>query len=311
MRPFEVYMVPLSNMGFIGITYQHGNFAERNLYFVLYFLSQVIWSMFIGAICGAIANTDPFTKAYRAAMEQLNHFLRENHAPLEFRLRAREYVRSSRDLRKKNAFTQLFAELSPKLRNDAAAICAAAQLKSVKVQICTLATACIQLVPHPQDTQRCMSFRSTMRACPPSAHPAVSSLSPLGVPSLYPLHLTPPAVSFRVTGPWRRRARMHLPALAAARLPRSRGRGDLAPRGQLPHDCLRGRRSLWREYPHRGNELWRGHDPILTGTQLKHLLHSTQPTLLVTPVAYSRRLVMEPNARCVCLLSATSLHAKL
>ena len=39
--PFEVYSVPLSGMGFIGITYQHGNFAERIVYFVLYFLSQV------------------------------------------------------------------------------------------------------------------------------------------------------------------------------------------------------------------------------------------------------------------------------
>ena len=125
--------MPLSGMGFIGITYQHGNFTERVVFFCLYFMSQVIWSMFVGAICGAIANTDPFTKAYRAAMEQLNHFLQENDAPLEFRLRAREYVRSSKDLRKKNAFNQLFAELSPELRNDAAAVCSAATLKNVRV----------------------------------------------------------------------------------------------------------------------------------------------------------------------------------
>lgn len=133
INPFEVYMVPLSGMGFIGITYQHGNSTERNVYFVLYFISQVIWSMFVGAICGAIANTDPFTKQYRAVMEQLNHFLRENDAPLDFRLRAREYVRASRDVRKKNAFPALFKELSPSLRNAAADICSSATLRNVSV----------------------------------------------------------------------------------------------------------------------------------------------------------------------------------
>lgn len=156
--------------------------------------------MFVGAICGAIANTDPFTKQYRwdthrrpmrghrlvdrlhgaleaalrllavlgcvharsyesallllrvagrrAVMEQLNHFLRENDAPLDFRLRAREYVRSSRDVRKKNAFPQLFAELSPTLRNEAAAVCSAATLKNVSV-LSSIESECImRLAQH-------------------------------------------------------------------------------------------------------------------------------------------------------------------
>ena len=55
---------------------------------------------------------------FSATGSSLNYFLRDMQFPADLRIRAREYMRNSRDLYKKLSYNQLISSLSPDLRAE-------------------------------------------------------------------------------------------------------------------------------------------------------------------------------------------------
>lgn len=55
---------------------------------------------------------------FSATGSSLNYFLRDMQFPADLRIRAREYMRNSRDLHKKLSYNQLISSLSPDLRAE-------------------------------------------------------------------------------------------------------------------------------------------------------------------------------------------------
>ena len=74
--------------------------------------------MVVGTICATMATGDPHTNAFKQSMDSLNYFLEDMNMPNALRIRAREYLRNTRELYKKSSYNELIAELSPDLRAD-------------------------------------------------------------------------------------------------------------------------------------------------------------------------------------------------
>jgi len=116
---FEIYSLPLSQSGFLATANVNpGNMAEYVLNFFLFFAAQIVWSMFTGVVCGIIATGDPQTANYKNRMDELNYFFSDTDVPNATRVAVRDYMRLSRELRKKASYQELFDGLSPSLKGD-------------------------------------------------------------------------------------------------------------------------------------------------------------------------------------------------
>ena len=51
---------------------------------------KFFWSMFVGTVCGTVANMDPHGALFKQRMDELNFFLREERVPQALCVRARE-----------------------------------------------------------------------------------------------------------------------------------------------------------------------------------------------------------------------------
>ena len=94
------------------------NFSEYIVFLVGIIIGSVTWAMVVGTICATMATGDPYTNAFRASMDSLNYFLEDMQMPQGLRIRAREYLRNTRDLFKKSSYNELISSLSPDLRAD-------------------------------------------------------------------------------------------------------------------------------------------------------------------------------------------------
>jgi len=59
-KPAEAYFHALLRW-----TYFSQNLMECVVGFIIYFISQFFWSMFIGTICGTVANMDPHGSLFK------------------------------------------------------------------------------------------------------------------------------------------------------------------------------------------------------------------------------------------------------
>ena len=94
------------------------NFLEYIFFFVAIFAGSVLWAMVVGTICATLSTGDPHTNAFKTNMDNLNYFLDDMQIPYHLRIRAREYLRNSRDLIKKSSYNELIHTMSPVLRAD-------------------------------------------------------------------------------------------------------------------------------------------------------------------------------------------------
>jgi len=94
------------------------NFAEYIVFLTGIVLGSVTWAMVVGTICATMATGDPHTNAFKQSMDSLNYFLEDMQMPGALRIRAREYLRNTRELYKKSSYNALITELSPDLRAD-------------------------------------------------------------------------------------------------------------------------------------------------------------------------------------------------
>lgn len=79
---------------------------------------STIWALIVGTICGIVATGDPHTTEFKQKMDELNYFMLDMNITQTMRVRAREYFRNTRDLRKKLSYTDLIERLSPTLRGE-------------------------------------------------------------------------------------------------------------------------------------------------------------------------------------------------
>ena len=112
-RPVEAYFHALARW-----PYFTANLVDNIVYFVVYFISQFFWSMFIGTICGSVANLDPDTKFFKQTMDKINYFMRDAGVPHELRILVREYIRSTRDMMKRESYPSMLERMSPHLRHE-------------------------------------------------------------------------------------------------------------------------------------------------------------------------------------------------
>ena len=82
--------------------------TEYAVFFVLSFLTLVMENVFIGVICASQSEADPLDRAYKARMDQLNDFLMSMNVPVDLRDRAREYVRFTKELAKRQSYNELY-----------------------------------------------------------------------------------------------------------------------------------------------------------------------------------------------------------
>ena len=94
------------------------NLAEYILFVINILLGSLAWAMVVGTICGIMATGDPHTIAFQHNMDGLNFFLRDMSMPTDLCIRAREYLRNTRDLAKRSNYNELIEQLSPSLRAD-------------------------------------------------------------------------------------------------------------------------------------------------------------------------------------------------
>ncbi len=94
------------------------NLAEYLLFVINILLGSVLWAMVVGTICGITATGDPHTIAFQQNMDALNYFLSDMNMPVDLCIRAREYLRNTRDLAKRSSYNELIERLSPALRAD-------------------------------------------------------------------------------------------------------------------------------------------------------------------------------------------------
>ena len=95
-----------------------GRIDENVLYFLISYLFLVLRTVFIGAISGARATSNPLGKAWQARMDHLNLFLKEMNAPTDLRMRTRQYLRNTRDLELKKSFNSLYKNFSKGLASE-------------------------------------------------------------------------------------------------------------------------------------------------------------------------------------------------
>jgi hypothetical protein len=107
------------------------NFAEYFVFFVCIVLGSVLWAMVVGTICATLATGDPHTILFKQNMDALNYFLEDMNMPQELRMRAREYMRNTRELIKRSSYNELVEKLSPGLRSDIVMVMSARTLETV------------------------------------------------------------------------------------------------------------------------------------------------------------------------------------
>ena len=116
---FWYYLYVLSDMTLsfgIGVYPRHP--IEHALAFLCMIVNMVMNTFFLGVIATAMSQSDPLTRDFKARMDRLNHYLRETDAPSEMKRRAREYLKYTRDLFARKSFDDVFANFSPRLRDD-------------------------------------------------------------------------------------------------------------------------------------------------------------------------------------------------
>ena len=79
---------------------------------------STVWALIVGTICGIVATGDPHATEFKQKMDELNYFMTDMNIDQTLRVRAREYYRQTRDLRKKLSYTDLIDRLSPTLRGE-------------------------------------------------------------------------------------------------------------------------------------------------------------------------------------------------
>ena len=79
---------------------------------------STIWALIVGTICGIVATGDPHMTEFKQKMDELNYFMFDMNISQTMRVRAREYFRNTRDLRKKLSYVDLVHRLSPTLRGE-------------------------------------------------------------------------------------------------------------------------------------------------------------------------------------------------
>jgi len=94
------------------------NFAEYLVFFLCIACGSVLWAMVVGTICAVLSTGDPHLIAFKQNMDSLNYFLEDMNMPQELRIRAREFLRNTRDIGKRTSYNELVSILSPTLRQD-------------------------------------------------------------------------------------------------------------------------------------------------------------------------------------------------
>jgi len=79
---------------------------------------STFWALIVGSICGIVATGDPHATEFKQKMDELNYFMTDMLIEPTLRVRAREYFRQTRDLRKKLSYAELIERLSPTLRGE-------------------------------------------------------------------------------------------------------------------------------------------------------------------------------------------------
>ena len=81
-------------------------------------IGSTVWALIVGSICGLVATGDPHATEFKQKMDELNYFMKDMNITRSMRVRAREYYRQTRDLRKKLSYGELVERLSPTLRGE-------------------------------------------------------------------------------------------------------------------------------------------------------------------------------------------------
>ena len=74
--------------------------------------------MFIGTVCGTVANMDPHGALFKQRMDELNFFLREERVPQPLCVRARDHLRATRQMAKRSSYAALLDLMSPGLTGE-------------------------------------------------------------------------------------------------------------------------------------------------------------------------------------------------
>jgi hypothetical protein len=83
-------------------------------------LSALMWAHTIGTFCGIVASFDPEGQAFRATLDTLNQYMRQEKLPHGLRQRLRAYFHHSKDSRRAETQRELLEELSPSLQGEVA-----------------------------------------------------------------------------------------------------------------------------------------------------------------------------------------------
>lgn len=94
------------------------NVTEYIFVTVALLAGSTVWALIVGTICGIVATGDPHATEFKQKMDELNYFMTDMNIDQTLRVRAREYYRQTRDLRKKLSYTDLIDRLSPTLRGE-------------------------------------------------------------------------------------------------------------------------------------------------------------------------------------------------
>jgi len=107
------------------------NLAEYILFLFSIVLGSVTWAMVVGTICATLSTGDPHNIAFKQNMDNLNYFLDDMNMPSELRIEAREYLRNTKELAKKQSYIGLMDLFSPDLKQVVVMRMSKAMLNSV------------------------------------------------------------------------------------------------------------------------------------------------------------------------------------
>ena len=94
------------------------NVAEYVFVTLALLAGSTVWALIVGTICGIVATGDPHATEFKQKMDELNYFMTDMNIDQSLRVRAREYFRQTRDLRKKLSYGDLILRLSPTLKGE-------------------------------------------------------------------------------------------------------------------------------------------------------------------------------------------------
>lgn len=107
------------------------NFVEYLIFFLCIVCGSVLWAMVVGTICAVLSTGDPHLIQFKQNMDTLNYFLEDMNMPQELRMRAREYLRNTKEIGKRASYNELVGILSPTLRSDVVTEMSAKTLENV------------------------------------------------------------------------------------------------------------------------------------------------------------------------------------